>query len=432
MDVVITSSLCVIGMLVLMMAGVPIVYSLGFTAIIGMTLVWGGASLAKVGSTAFYLLYNQMWTPLPLFVLMACIISETRIGEDIFKAISNWLSRLPGGLVVASIIGEAAMAAMIGTSTATTITVGKVAIPEMEKLGYDRGFSMGALLAGGVLGPLIPPSATMIIYAILSEVSLGKLFIAGVVPGIVLAIMFSLFAFITCLYRPDLAPRPPAVSWRERFFSIRKIWPLVLVMVCILGGIYMGVVTATEAAGAASFVVMIIAIAFFGLRLKGLAQAMMETALINAMILFIFVAALMFSYMVGSSGLAEDLVNLVAASAVSRWIVMIMINVTLLILGCFIDGITIMVLTLPLFIPLIVSLGFDPLWFGIVLVTNMEIALITPPMGINLFAIRTAFGVPIGELLRGVLPFLLVLIVFLGVVIAFPQLSIWLPGLMRK
>jgi C4-dicarboxylate transporter DctM subunit len=432
MDIAMVAIICVVLMFVLMMLGIPLPFILGSVAIFGMLIGWGSPALARMGTIPFSILYTLQWTPLPLFILLGCLISESGMGSDIFKVASNWLSRLPGGLAVSVIVGEAAMAATVGLSTACIVTVGKVAVPEMEKLGYNRRFSLGALCVGGVLGPLIPPSATMIVYATLAEVSLGKLFIAGIIPGVLLAIMLSLFASITCLIRPKLAPRPAAVSWRERLSSSRKIWPLVLLIFCVIGGIYLGVVTPTEAAGVACVITTLIGILFFGLRLPGLRRAMMEAAVISVMIMFMIITANIFSYVLGSGGLAKDLVSVVASAGLSPLMVIIAINILVLLLGFVIDGMTIMILGLPLLIPLIISLGFDPIWFGIVFLVNIQIGIITPPMAIDLIAVKTIFDIPINELVRGVVPFLTVALIFFAIIIAFPQLSLWLPSLMAK
>ncbi len=430
MDYSTASLLCVGTMLLLLFIGVPIAYSLGFSSVVFGFLAFGSVSLHKVGWTTFQLLYNLTWTPLPLFTLMACLIAETEMGEQLYRAARNWLSRVPGGLIVASILGEAGMAAALGASGPTIVAVGKVAVPEYERYSYDKALGLGALTCGGVLGPLIPPSATMIVFAILGNVPLGRLFMAGIVPGIILAIMLSLVPIIMCARTPSLGRAAGAVSWADRFSSIKLIWPIVLVMFCILGSIYFGVATPTEAGGVGCFVVLVIAISFFRLRFKGLYRAMMETAVINSMILLILVGASFFTYVLGSSALAERVSGFVISMDLSPMLVIVCIMVLLLFLGCIIDGITIMMITIPIFVPMITVLGFDPLWFGILFVINMEIALITPPMGINFFLTRNTFGISSLELIKGVWPFLMVLIIFLAIIVAFPQLSLWLPGMM--
>jgi tripartite ATP-independent transporter DctM subunit len=430
MDPAIVSLLCILGLFVFMMMGIPIVYSLGFTAIITGLLTYGSGTLYKVGLSPFSTLFNLGWTPLPLFVLLGTIIAESGMGNDLFRAAANWLSRIRGGLIVAGIVGEAMLATTLGTSAAAIMVVGKVAVPEFERQGYHRGFSLGALLAGGVLGPLIPPSATMIIYAVLTNVSVGKLFIAGIIPGIILVFFLSIPTIVICGLKPNLAPQTYKVSWQERFSSLKGVWPIGLVMFCIIGAIYFGIATATETAGVGGFVVLLIAILFFRLRWSGLRRALVEAAKVNALILFIIVGATFYTYVVGSTNVARHLHAFVDSSSMSPWQVIVIINIILIILGCIIDPITITLLTIPIFVPLIVTLGMDPIWFGVVFTVNTQIGLITPPMGIDLFAVRTVFNVPTGEILRGVMPFLLSEMIFLGLISAFPQISLWLPGLM--
>jgi C4-dicarboxylate transporter DctM subunit len=430
MDATTAAIVCVSIMLIMLLIGIPIPFALGFSSILVGTITYGTTILEKVGSTTFYLVYNFVWTPLPLFTLMACIMAETRIGEDLYRAARNWLSRLPGGLISASVLGEAGMAAALGASAPTIIAVGKVAVPEFQRYGYQKGFSIGALTCGGVLGPLIPPSATMIIYSVLTNVSLGRLFIAGIVPGVILALMLGVLPIIMCARNPKLGPPAASVTWSERFASLRKIWAVALIFIFILGSIYLGIATPTEAGGIGAFIVLVIAVLFYQLRLKNLYQAMIEAALINAMLMFIFVSAQFFSYVIGTSSLTENITNFVVSANLSPYLVIVVIMIFLLILGCFIEGITIMMLTIPIFLPLVTALGFDPLWFGILYVTNMEMGLITPPMGINLFLARNTFNIPSGELLKGIAPFFAMLLLFLAIIVTFPQLSLWLPSLM--
>jgi C4-dicarboxylate transporter DctM subunit len=431
MDILTITIICVVGSIFLMLIGVNIAYSLGFCTVLGLLLSLGGPALAKLGLTPFSVFYSLNWTPLPLFILMAYIISETEIGADIFDTANNWLSRVPGGLAVAAIWAEAGMAATMGASGTTILTVGKVALPEMERLGYNKRFSMGALLSGGVLGPLIPPSIPFVVYGIMAQQSISALFMSGVIPGILLAVMLSAYAITACLRNPGLAPHPTSVSWTKRVLSLKRVWPVVVLMLCILGGIYTGVITATEAGGIGVLVILLIAVVFYRFRLKNLVRAMSETATLTGMVGLMIIAATLFSYLVGSSRMAQALVDFISSSGLSPWMVIIVINLILLVLGFIMDGLAIMLITVPLFIPLITALGFDPVWFGVLMVVNIEIALLTPPVALNLYLMSGTFRVPVSDVIRGVAPFLIVLVLFLALLIAFPAISLWLPGMMR-
>jgi len=429
-DILTVSTIFIALSVALIILGVPIAYALGFCALFGILFGSGGAPLIKLGLTPFTVFHGLNWLPLPMFILMAFIISETDIGRDIFSTANKWLSRIPGGLVVSSILAEGAMAATMGASGTTILTVGTVAVPEMDRIGCNKRFSLGALLSGGVLGPLIPPSIPLIVYAILSQQSIGKLFIAGVIPGILLAIMLSAYTMIACLRHPELAPRPAAVLWKERLVSLRKIWPVVALMLGVLGGIYLGVVTATEAGGAGVLIILLIAIVFYRFRPANLGRAMSEAATLTGMVGLMIIATTIFTFVVGVSGLAQRMSSVIVSSGLPPVLVIICMNVVLLILGCIMDGLAILMVSMPLFIPIIVNLGFDPVWFGILVTVNIEIALITPPVALNLFLVSGTFRVPTYDVIRGVAPFLGVLIVFLGLLIAFPQISLWLPSMM--
>jgi C4-dicarboxylate transporter DctM subunit len=424
--------LCIVGMLFFLIIGVPIAFALGFSTVIFGTLAFGPMALQKMAMSTYSLFYNFSWTPLPLFVLMACVITETNIGEDLYKVARNWVSRLPGALISASIMGEALLASTVGVSGAAIVALGKVAEPEFKRYGYDRSLSLGGLMCGGVLGPLIPPSTPMIIFGVIANVSVGHLLIAGILPGAVLAVMLALVPLIICWRNPKLGPAAGSVSWAARFSSLSRVWPVVVVMVAIIGSIFFGVATPTEAAGIGCVVIILIAVTFFRLNLKSLYRAMIEAAIINSMMLVIIVAASFFSYMLASAGVGDFLGGLITSLNVSPTIIVLAIMVMYLILGSLFDSITITILTIPIFAPLLTKLGLDLVWFGVLYVVNLEIGLITPPMGVNLFFVRNVFNIKTGELIRGAAPYLVMLVIFLMLVLFIPQMSLWLPGLMSK
>ncbi len=430
MDYNASAAICIAVMLILLLIGVPIAWALLSSSILVSIAFFGMSALDKLGGQTFYFLYSLAWTPLPLFVLLGCLIAETTIGADLFRAGRNWLSRVPGGVISATIWAEAGMAAALGASAPCIVGVGKITVPELEKLNYSKPFALGALLTGGILAPLIPPSAIMIIFAILTNASVGRLFVAGVIPGAILALMLSATPVILCLKNPSLGHPAGPVAWKERFASLKRIWPMIIIIFSILGTIYLGIATPTEAAGVGCFVVLILAFTLYDMRLKALYRALVEAAVVNAMLMVTIIGAQFFSYTIGSSALAERITEAVNAAELSPWLIVILVNLILLVLGCFLDGITIMLLTVPVLVPILTGMGFDPLWIGVWYVVNMEIGLITPPMGINLFLTGSVFEVPSSDLMKSVLPFLAVCLLFLALVVGFPQLSLWLPGIM--
>ena len=432
MDYGLAAILCIVSMVLFLLLGVPIAFALGFSAVIFGTLAFGPMALHKMGLATFALFYNYSWTPLPLFVLMACVITETTIGEDLYRVARNWVSGLPGALVSASIMGEAMLASTVGVSGAAIVAVGKVAEPELKRYGYDRNLALGGMMCGGVLGPLIPPSTPLIIYGVIANVSVGHLLIAGIIPGTLLAIMLASVPIIICWRNPKLGPTAGSVGWMTRLVSLKKVWPVIAVMVAIIGSIFFGIATPTEAAGIGCTAVIIIAVTVFHLRWKSLYRAMVEAAVINSMMLVIIVAASFFSYMLASAGVGNFLGSLVTSLSVPPIVIVIAIMILYLILGSLFDSITITMLTIPIFAPLLTILGFDLVWFGILYVVNLEIGLITPPMGVNLFFVRSVFNIKTGDLLKGAVPFLITLVIFLFIVLFVPELSLWLPEMMTK
>jgi C4-dicarboxylate transporter DctM subunit len=423
--------LCLGIMIIIMLMGVPIAYSMGVVALIVGIIFFGTPVMGLLGRYTFSFLFRMAILPLPLFFMLACIIAETRMGEDLYGAASKWLSRIPGGLVAASIVGEAAMASVMGHSGGCIISVGKIAVPEFERYGYHRGFSLGALCCGGVLGPLIPPSSLMIVMTLFAEVSLGRLFIGGIIPGLILTIMLAGVAIVMSLLNPRLGPPAGSFKWSERFGSLKRVWPVIILMLSILGSIYLGIATPTEAAGFGCVVALVVGVVVYGFRFQNLRRALIEAAIINGMIVFVIIGAAFFTYVVGSSGLGKLLAGAVTRSGMPPMGFIISIMIIYLILGCFMDGMTILLLTLPIFVPVVIGLDFDMVWFGVLVVVNMQIGLITPPLGLDLYIMRNTFGIPVGELIRGVIPFLITLIIFLGILAAFPQLTLWLPNMMK-
>lgn len=424
--------LCFIISFGLLLLGVPIAYGLGaVSAMIGL-LYFGPGALDIVGKTTFYFLFREALLPLTLFFFMASVLAQTPAGVDVFEAAARWVGKLPGGLVASGILGEAALAAVMGHSGGCIITVGKVAEPAFKRYGYDMAFAFGALCTGGVLGPLIPPSITMVILPLLYDVSLAQLFIGGIVPGILLALSLSMTAILVTKFKLSLAPPMQPSSWRERFLSLLKTWPIFLLMLILLGSIYLGFATPTEAAAVGCVFSVLIAVCFYKLKLNELKLALLESAKINGFVLFVVVSAAYFTYLIASSGLGRAIADLIVQLGFTKIKFIILLNVVYLILGCFMDNIAILLLTLPLLAPTIKALAIDPVWFGIMVVVNVQVGLITPPFGLDLYLVSKTFGIPTKDLLRGVLPFLTTCLVFLAILIIYPPIVTWLPQKMLR
>ncbi|MEM0487848.1 MAG: TRAP transporter large permease [Candidatus Bathyarchaeia archaeon] len=421
---------CMALMFAMLNLGLPIAYALGLSSVLIGYLVYGAPLLEKVGWVTFQTVFNPAWIPLPLFTFMGSLVAQTKIGEDLFKATRAWLSRIPGALLVATLTAQAGVSATLGASAPAILTIGPVALPELEKFGYSKRRSLGAITCGGVLGPLIPPSATAVIISSLANVSLGRLLIACVIPGILLWFLLSSITVISCARDTALRHTSQSFAWRERFSSLKRVWPIFVTFIGMLAVIFLGIATVAESAGVAALLVLILSICVYGVRMRHIYSAIVNAAKINAQLMFIIVGATLFSYVVGSSVLARQLADVIKDIQVDPVVTVVLIQIILLLLGTFIDGMTIMMITVPIFIPLAASLGLNPIWFSVLYLVNMEISLITPPMAINFFLVRTVFNITTAELLNGIFPYLCVVVAFLFILILFPQLSLWLPSLM--
>ncbi|MFK9090743.1 TRAP transporter large permease [Bacillus salipaludis] len=414
------------GMGALLLIGLPVAFTLGLLAIGGMYFFNGGTfAFAQIPIISYKSLDSFELTALPLYVLMSQVLLVCGVGKDLYEMASKWFRHLPGGLAIGTIFCCTIFAAISGSSVATAITIGSVALPEMVKRGYEKKHVLGLLAAGGTLGILIPPSIPMILYGNITGVSVGKLFIAGIVPGILLTLLFMIFASWQTRHIKD----KPA-TWAERMEASKKaIWGILLPVV-VIGGIYSGLFTPTEAAAVGVVVSFLIGgLAYRNLSLKNLKEIIFHTVQTNAMILFIMVGAMLLGYIMTILQIPQTITEATVAWDVSPWVIFILINIVLLVLGCFLETVSIIVITVPILFPIITSLGFDPIWFAIIMVINMELALITPPVGLNLFVLK---GIDrsntISEIVKGVYPYAIIMILFIVVLAFFPEIATYLTG----
>jgi C4-dicarboxylate transporter DctM subunit len=421
-----------LGVLILLLGfGLRIAFCLGFIGAAGILAFLQPSVLYQIAEVAADTGTNIFLLTLPLFVLMAEVVSFSGVGDDMYSAAHDWLSWLPGGLAISSIATCTGFAAISGSSPATAATVGLVSVPEMIKRGYSKRLAVGSVSVGGTLGILIPPSITMIIYGLITETSIGKLFIAGVIPGIVISLILCGSVALYATIKPEMAPRVRGVSWSQRFASLKRVWAFILLVVSIMGTIYFGIATPEESAAIGAAVAIFISMAYRRLTLKVLHGALLRSVAVTAMIMFLVLGGNVFAFLLSTMSIPQYLTNLIVGLEVSPWVVMIVINVVFLVLGCLLDPMAIMVICLPILFPIVTKLGFDPVWFGIIVTINVEMGMITPPFGLNLFILKaTIKEVSMEDIVRGSLPFVFLLLLGLAVVMAFPVLATWLPGKM--
>lgn len=422
----------------LLVVGLPIAFAMGISGIIGLLGTFGwSATLGMVQSVPFRTVSTYTMTTIASFVLLAELAGQSGITEKLFNMANRFVGHFRGGLSIATIVASAAFGAISGSSIAAAATMSRIAIPQMLDGGYSRRLAAGSVSIAGTLAVLIPPSLVLIIYGVLTETSIGKLFLAGIIPGLVTTLGYTLTTRVWIKIAPTIAPPGrPRDSWRDRMLSMRVGWPFILVILAVLVALYSGVITATEAGAAgagATFFVWLLAYRLFPDELVEPVYANVRKAVERAlrtttMILTLLIGAFIFSYFITSTGLTQALVAWVAGLGVNRYLILFFIILVLLFLGLFLSQTEIMVLTLPLLFPIIVDSGFDPVWFGIIIVKTVEIGLVTPPVGMNIYVVaNSGAGVTAGHGFRGVIPFILVELMVITLLIAFPQIVLFLP-----
>lgn len=422
-----------VGLLAFMFLGVPIAISLGFMAWLLILIFWGPKALYIFATTAYGKTNSFILTAVPLFLIMADFITHSGMSEDAYKMLRRWIGHIPGGLAVASELGCTLFASVNGGSTTTTAIMGKIAVPEMLNSGYDKRLATGSIAAGGALGVLIPPSVLMILYGVMTETSVGHLFMGGIIPGLILSAMFIGYILIYCMMKPSKGPPVTGVSWQERWQSLWRILPVLLLGMFMFIAIYTGICTPTEVAGVGAFVALLIGLCYRRYTWTSLRNALLGTARTTSFILWILVGAVAFGSILSYLQIPQSLCQWVQGLEVSPYVILIGINTMLILLGCMMDPAGIIMLTAPILAPLIDALGFNPLWFGVMFVVNMELAEITPPLGLNLYVMKgiAPSEVELNDILSGAIPFMVLDVIGLILIIAFPQLVTWLPSTMH-
>lgn len=401
-----------------------IVGFLGLWFLIGFDAAMGILGITPLAEGSSYTL-----SVIPLFVLMGQFAFVSGISTDIYKTVYTWMGHLRGGLAMATIIACAGFAAICGSSLATGATMGMAAIPEMKKYKYDNRLSTGCVAAGGTLGILIPPSIGFIIYGILTEVSIGKLFMAGFIPGILLSLLFIVTVVIQCSLNSMMGPKGKKTPFEKKISSLSGTWGMLLLFIIVMGGIYKGIFTPTEAAGVGAFGAFLISLLKGKMSRKKLAECLLESGKTTAMIFLIIIGANIFSTFLGLARIPMGLAEFVAGLALPRMVILAGIIVVFLLLGCVMDCYAIMILTVPIIFPVIEAMQFDPVWFGVLMVIVLEVGLITPPVGLNVFVLKSAApDVPLTVIFKGIWPFLMAALFAIVLIIVFPQIALFLPS----
>ena len=432
MDPLTVGYVCIAALFLLLFAGVPVGIAMAVVGAAGMYFGVGiDFMLGQLRSLPYAVTSNYAYAVLPLFVLMGIFAELAGLTESIFRAADIWLRRVRGGLYQAVVVGSAIFAAISGSTIVNAVVFTRVAFPEMMKYGYSRSLSIGSIAASGSFAAMIPPSITMVIYAIITEQSIGRLLIAGIVPGIVTAAIYMAGIAILVRLRPELAPlQKEAPSWAEKIAALRWLWGVAALIALVLGGIYTGAFPpsaagAVGAAGAFLFVVINLRMKLF----KRLGPALGDAASISCVIFLILIGGLIFSRMLVVSGVIDEFVSVVTSLAGSPMGFLVLVSILYIVLGCFLDTTSMMVVTLPFIFPAVVHYDIDPIWFGIILVKLIEISVVTPPVGMNLFAVLGAADAKTqyGHVVRGVTPFIVLELIVLALLILFPELVLWLP-----
>lgn len=411
----------------------PIALSLMLVGLLGIWyLTSAAAALPVVARTLYEVSGNYSYTVIPLFIVMGSFASISGSIEDLYNTFDKWLRRLPGGLAVATIAACAGFSSVSGSSVATAAAMSGIAYPEMRKFNYSPKLAAGTIAGGGTLGFLIPPSIGFVVFGMLTEQSVGKLLIAGILPGLILALTFIVLIILRVKRNPGLAPiNPDPVNWREKLLSLKNVWEILLAFLVVMGGIYLGWFTPSEAGAAGATLLFLIALFKRKLTFKNLFTALQESVRVSAMVLFLIAGATVFTYFLGLSTIPTQLVEWVAGLAVSRYLILTAILLVYLFLGCFIDAVSMMILTLPVVFPLILQLGFHPIAFGVLCVLMMDAGLITPPMGLNLFTIAgAAKELSMEDIYLGSLPFVIPILIVVVIVSVYPDVALFLPKMM--
>ena len=420
------------GMFGLMALRVPVAIAMGVTGIAGFGAVAGWMpAINLLANVPLSVITDYNLSVIPMFVLMGAFASYGGMSRELYEAGRTWLGHFRGGLALASVFSCAGFAAINGSSVATTATMTQIALPEMRRGGYDAGLSAGMIAAGGTLGIMIPPSVIFVLYGIMTEIEITELFAAGVIPGLMAVVFYSLLISYLSKKYPHLLPRGEKFSWTARWHSVRGLWAIFFLFLMVLGGIYSGIFTVQEAAGVGAIGALVIGVIRGQLRMPEIRGALVQALRVSSAIMLIVIGAYLFGYFLTVTQFTQNAVEFLVELPIGAYGVLTLIMLCYLVLGAVMDELAMLLLTVPIVVPAIVALGFDPVWFGVILVMAVTLGLISPPVGMNVFVINSiARDVPLVSIYKGTLPFISMDIIRLIILCAFPALSLWLPGIL--
>ncbi len=423
----------IVILIILIFTRMPVAYVMGFVGFLGFSVLTNiNAGLKLISRDIFSVFSSYGLTLIPLFVFMGYIAFYAGISSRLYDVAYKFLGRVSGGLAMATVGACTAFGAVCGSGTATAATMATIGLPEMKRYSYGSELATGSVAAGGGLGILMPPSVTMIVYGILTEQSIGRLFIAGIIPAIMITLLFFIAIAAYCRIKPEQGPKGESFGLREMALSLMELWETLLVFMFVMGGFFLGFFTPTKAGSVGSCAILVIVLLQRKLSWKGFLDSIYNTLKTSCMVLMLIAGATIFGHFLALTRIPLDVGELVAGLRWPNWAIMAMIVVVYLIGGCFIDALALIMLTIPIFYPIALELGYDPIWFGIIIVLVGQMGIITPPVGINAYVVKgIAKDVPLEVVFKGIVPFLVALIVGAGIIIAYPAIATWLPNMIR-
>jgi C4-dicarboxylate transporter, DctM subunit len=418
-----------VALFALMLLRVPVGMAMGLVGISGYAYLAGaGPALKLIGQSSMRTVTDYNFGVIPMFMLMGAFVSQSGVSKELFRAANAFIGHLRGGLGVATVLACGGFAAICGSSVATAATFSSVAYPEMRRFGYPQSFSTGVIAAGGTLGAMLPPSTVLAVYAILTQQDIGKLFMAGIMPGLLAMLLYVLTIMVIVRLRPQWLPKGQSTTWRERLLGLKDVWAPLVLFLFVIGGLYGGFFTPTEAGGVGASGACLLGVLRGQLRKPEILSALLSATRTAAAVFTVLIGALLFGYFLTVTQVPQSMTACLTSLGLGRYAVLALIMLMYLVLGCLMDAMAMIILTVPIIFPVIVQLGFDPIWFGVIIVMTVELGLIHPPVGMNVFVIKSVVkDVSFTTIFKGVLPFVATDLLRLLILIAFPAIALWLP-----